>query len=56
MNELSDVLAEATAAIEARYFRLPIAGGDPIYRERVYCYELYHQMRLLWLCPQRRGR
>jgi hypothetical protein len=28
---------------------LPVYGKeDPIYRERVYCYELYHQMRLLW--------
>ena len=24
------------------------ASDNPVYRERVYCYELYHQMRLLW--------
>ncbi len=48
MNELSDVLNRATAAIDTEYFRLPIDGGDPIFRERVYCYELYHQMRSLW--------
>lgn len=23
-------------------------AGGPVYRERVYCYELYHQMRLRW--------
>lgn len=48
MQQLSTVLKAATAAIEAGYFRLSIHGGDPVYRERVYCYELYHQMRLLW--------
>jgi hypothetical protein len=53
MDELSPVLAEATQAIEPGYFRLAIDGGDPVYRERVYCYELYHQMRLRWPqnCP-----
>ena len=45
MNELSDVLADATRSIEAEYFHLSIDGGGPVYRERVYCYELYHQMR-----------
>lgn len=48
MIELSNLLKDATAAIENGYFRLSIDGGDPVYRERVYCYELYHQMRLLW--------
>jgi len=48
MDELSEILARATASIEPGYFRLSIHGGDPIYRERVYCYELYHQMRKLW--------
>ena len=28
--------------------KLPIAGSDPQYRERVYCYELYHQLRCQW--------
>jgi hypothetical protein len=27
---------------------LPIHGAEARYRERVYCYELYHQMRRLW--------
>ncbi len=48
MKELTDILAKATAAIGAEYFKLPIDGGDPVFRERVYCYELYHQMRLQW--------
>jgi hypothetical protein len=31
---------------DPRYFQLPISGKEtPIFRERVYCYELYHQMR-----------
>jgi hypothetical protein len=48
MEQLTQILQEATAAIAGEYFRLPIHGGDPVYRERVYCYELYHQMRLRW--------
>jgi hypothetical protein len=48
MNEISQILSEATAAIACGYFHLNIDGGDPVYRERVYCYELYHQMRLRW--------
>lgn len=53
MEELTKILAEATRAIAPGYFYLNIDGGDPIYRERVYCYELYHQMRLRWPdgCP-----
>ena len=27
---------------------LPVAGSDPQYRERVYCYELYHQLKCHW--------
>ncbi len=53
MRQLNQIIAEATAAISAPYFHLPICGGEPAWRERVYCYELYHQMRLLWPqnCP-----
>lgn len=46
--ELDDLLKRATAEIGPHFFNLPIDGGDPIYRERVYCYELYHQMRTIW--------
>ena len=48
MDELTEVLTKATAAIECGYFHFNIAGGPSIYRERVYCYELYHKMRGLW--------
>ena len=48
MNELSEILQAATAGVEAMYFHLNIDGGDPVFRERVYCYELYHQMRKNW--------
>ena len=48
MQQLTYILLEATAAIGHEYFLLPIHGDAPVYRERVYCYELYHQMRLLW--------
>lgn len=49
MKEFDSILKEATKAISSEYFQLQIAGrGDPSYRERVYCYELYHQMRLRW--------
>ncbi len=48
MQQLDEVIATATSKIGYEYFLLPIDGGDPIYRERVYCYELYHQMRLIW--------
>lgn len=53
MQETLDVVTEAlrdsTAVIAADYFALPVSGQeDPQYRERVYCYELYHQWRSLW--------
>jgi hypothetical protein len=48
MDELNTILRDATAAIEPEYYRLRIYGGPSIYRERVYCYELYHQMRCRW--------
>lgn len=48
MEQLTRILAEATASVGPEYFLLPIDGADPIYRERVYCYELYHQMRRRW--------
>jgi hypothetical protein len=48
MEQFTQILQDATAAIGDEYFLLPIEGADPVNRERVYCYELYHQMRLLW--------
>lgn len=46
--DLTSILKAATAGLEERYFQLKIAGGPPVYRERVYCYELYHQLRKDW--------
>lgn len=38
----------ASQEIDHAYMQLPVAGKEtPIYRERVYCYELYHQLSLL---------
>jgi hypothetical protein len=51
MHELDEILQQATAAIGREYFLLPVHGADPVHRERVYCYELYHQMRLHWPAP-----
>ena len=48
MKELTAIIKKATAGVGRKYFCLDIDDGDPIYRERVYCYELYHQMRLRW--------
>jgi hypothetical protein len=49
MKELNRILCQATERVPQEYFQLPIDGReDPIYRERVYCYELYHQMRSAW--------
>ena len=46
---LIESLRVATQNIESSYMFLPIAGSVlPIYRERVYCYELYHQIRIAW--------
>ena len=49
MMNIWQLIANATERIERNYFQLPIDGKeDPIYRERAYCYELYHQLRCLW--------
>lgn len=48
MNDLDRILECATRNIDGKYFYVDIADGSSRYRERVYCYELYHQMRKLW--------
>ena len=41
-------LMKAMQNIDSHYFQLRFASNDELkYRERVYCYELYHQLRLL---------
>lgn len=45
-EQFIDILKEATSRVEPEYFLLPVASQeDAIYRERVYCYELYHKLR-----------
>jgi hypothetical protein len=40
-------LQTAGSRMDAHYFRIIVYGArEPIYRERVYCYELYHQLRV----------
>ena len=39
-------LVESIKSIESRYFMIPRDRNDPVPRERAYCYELYHQLRL----------
>lgn len=52
MTFFDEVLTIATSNVSQEYFLLPIADSNPVYRERVYCYELYHQMRCLWPTSQ----
>lgn len=48
MQKLSELLSCATQRLPPQYFQVELDGGDPVYRERVYCYELYHQLRCHW--------
>jgi hypothetical protein len=53
MNEALDKVTEwllrASSEVGPHYFQLPVAGKEePGYRERVYCYELYHRWRTHW--------
>jgi hypothetical protein len=53
LGRVRHLLTEATARISRDYFMLPVTdaeGGEPLiqYRERVYAYELYHQLRSIW--------
>lgn len=51
MQHFDLILSQAAAAIEEEYFALPVDGTEPVFKERVYCYELYHPMRELWPQP-----
>jgi hypothetical protein len=48
MIDLTTLLQEATSNIGEEYFLLPVVDVPAVFRERVYCYELYHQLRSLW--------
>jgi hypothetical protein len=41
-----DRLYRSIQAIESKYIVIPRYENDPVPRERAYCYELYHQLRL----------
>lgn len=41
------IIRQAMTQVSPSYILLKTAGSNPNYRERVYCYELYHQMRCL---------
>lgn len=43
-----ECLMKAIKRIDTHYTQLFVAESDKeIYRERVYCYELYHQLRFI---------
>jgi hypothetical protein len=46
--EFERKLATACERIDAEYFQVPVKDAESMYRERVYCYELYHQLRRDW--------
>lgn len=48
MDDLDQRIAHATAAICPQFILLPVQGQPAAFRERVYCYELYHQLRKDW--------
>jgi hypothetical protein len=48
MENFDQTLMEATKALGSEYFYLSMHNASAMYKERVYCYELYHQLRLRW--------
>lgn len=44
-KRFAESLDEAGKRMDKHYFQLDVARGESKYRERVYCYELYHQLR-----------
>ena len=45
MNGIIPYIQKATGRIKMEYFSVARKDAETIYRERVYCYELYHQLR-----------
>jgi hypothetical protein len=55
VDRFLNALMAATARVTAQYFRLPVAAEEQakaVYRERVYCYELYHHLRNVLDCER----
>lgn len=55
LDKVTEWLLSASENLEELYFRVPVFDASSvnrerrrIYRERVYCYELYHQWRCRW--------
>jgi len=48
LDQVTNWLLDASENLSQQYFQLPVAGEEPQYRERVYCYELYHLWRRNW--------
>jgi hypothetical protein len=49
IDKVTEWLFEASRHVPEQYMQLPVAGAETgVYRERVYCYELYHQWRARW--------
>ena len=45
--DFDPIFKNAAKRIEAEYISVPVGAGEA-FRERVYCYELYHQLRCEW--------
>lgn len=48
LDQFTEWLLDASKKLSQEYFQLPVTGEEPQYRERVYCYELYHLWRRNW--------
>lgn len=42
----NSAMERAALAVDQLYFLVPRVNSESVYRERVYCYELYHQLRI----------
>jgi hypothetical protein len=47
MEGFERIFKLATSNIRSEYFYIPVNNAPATYKERVYCYELYHQLRIL---------
>jgi len=47
-QDFTQILQAATSQIDELYIRLPRDSLSAVHRERVYCYEFYHQLRVAW--------
>ncbi|MDQ5937889.1 MAG: hypothetical protein QG574_5248 [Cyanobacteriota bacterium erpe_2018_sw_21hr_WHONDRS-SW48-000092_B_bin.40] len=48
MENFDQLLVAATQELGSEYFYLAIHNAPAIYKERVYCYEIYYQLRRRW--------